>query len=45
MQEQVVWAVEEGADFIVLETIGHLTEALVGLEVIKEYGKGEKAVS
>ncbi|XP_014678828.1 PREDICTED: betaine--homocysteine S-methyltransferase 1-like [Priapulus caudatus] len=44
MKEQVLWAVEEGADYIVLETIGHLEEALIGLKVIQEFGKGLPAV-
>lgn len=36
-REQVRWAVEEGADFIISETNDYLGEALVGLEVIKEF--------
>ncbi|XP_071498403.1 betaine--homocysteine S-methyltransferase 1-like [Diadema antillarum] len=43
-KEQVQWAVEEGADFIVGETFGHFGEALLGLQAIKEYGKGVPAV-
>ncbi|KAJ8025138.1 Betaine--homocysteine S-methyltransferase 1 [Holothuria leucospilota] len=39
-QEQVEWAIEEGADFIVAETFGILDEALIALDVIKRYGKG-----
>lgn len=35
--EQVRWAVEEGADFIIAETIGYVGEALIALEVIKKY--------
>jgi betaine-homocysteine S-methyltransferase len=35
--EQVEWAVEEGADFIIAETLGYLGEALLALEVIKGY--------
>ncbi|PIK61256.1 betaine homocysteine S-methyltransferase 1 [Apostichopus japonicus] len=42
--EQVQWAVEEGADFIVAETLSCLGEALIALEVIKEYGNGVPAV-
>src|SRR5947209_17391832 len=37
-REQVGWAVEEGADFIVSETNDYLGEALIGLEVIQEAG-------
>jgi betaine-homocysteine S-methyltransferase len=37
-REQVSWAVEEGADFIISETNDYLGEALIGLEVIKESG-------
>jgi betaine-homocysteine S-methyltransferase len=36
--EQVQWAVEEGADFIVSETNDYLAEALIGIEVIREHG-------
>ncbi|MGI8419951.1 MAG: homocysteine S-methyltransferase family protein [Candidatus Levyibacteriota bacterium] len=36
-EEQVKWAVEEGADFIVAETITYIGEALIALEVIKKY--------
>ncbi|KAJ8025143.1 Betaine--homocysteine S-methyltransferase 1 [Holothuria leucospilota] len=39
-KEQVEWAIEEGADFIVAETFGILDEALIALDVIKRYGKG-----
>jgi len=35
-EEQVQWAVEEGVDFIIGETFGHLGEALLALEVIKK---------
>jgi betaine-homocysteine S-methyltransferase len=37
-REQVGWAVEEGADFIISETNDYLGEALIGLEVIREFG-------
>ena len=37
-REQVRWAVEEGADFIISETNDYLGEALIGLEVIQEFG-------
>jgi betaine-homocysteine S-methyltransferase len=36
-EEQVRWAVEEGADFIIAETIEYVEEALIALEVIKKY--------
>ena len=36
-REQVRWAVEEGADFIVAETNDFLGEAMIALEVIQEY--------
>ena len=35
--EQVGWAVDEGVDFVLAETIGYLGEALIALEVIKEH--------
>ncbi|XP_030834640.1 S-methylmethionine--homocysteine S-methyltransferase BHMT2-like [Strongylocentrotus purpuratus] len=41
---QVLWAVEEGADFIVAETFGILEEAMIALEAIKEFGSGLPAV-
>ena len=37
-REQVGWAVEEGADFIISETNDYLGEALIGLDVIQEFG-------
>jgi betaine-homocysteine S-methyltransferase len=37
-EEQVGWAVEEGADFIIAETNDYLGEALIGVEVIKKHG-------
>jgi betaine-homocysteine S-methyltransferase len=37
-EEQVGWAVEEGADFIIAETNDYLGEALIAVEVIKEHG-------
>jgi betaine-homocysteine S-methyltransferase len=37
-REQVQWAVEEGADFIVSETNDYLAEALIGVEVIRQHG-------
>ena len=41
LQEQVEWAVEEGADFIVAETFGELSEAKLALECIKSVKKGK----
>ncbi len=37
-EEQVQWAVEEGADFFIAETFNHLGEALLALDVIKQTG-------
>ncbi|MCC6957875.1 MAG: homocysteine S-methyltransferase family protein [Anaerolineales bacterium] len=36
--EQVQWAVDEGADFIIAETLEYLGEGLLALEVIKKFG-------
>lgn len=36
--EQVAWAVQEGADFIIAETFGHIGEARLALESIKAGG-------
>ncbi|MFW6014259.1 MAG: homocysteine S-methyltransferase family protein [Candidatus Nanoarchaeia archaeon] len=36
--EQVRWAKEEGADYIIAETLFYTGEALIALEVIKKYG-------
>ena len=36
--EQVQWAVEEGADFIIAETFSHLGEAMIALDAIKQAG-------
>jgi betaine-homocysteine S-methyltransferase len=36
--EQVAWAVQEGADLIIAETFGHLGEARLALEAIKAGG-------
>lgn len=36
--EQVRWAKEEGADFVIAETFFYLGEALIALEVIKSHG-------
>jgi betaine-homocysteine S-methyltransferase len=37
-EEQVAWAVEEGADLIISETNDYLGEALIAVEVVKEAG-------
>jgi betaine-homocysteine S-methyltransferase len=36
--DQVAWAAEEGADFVISETNDYLGEALIGVEVIKSFG-------
>ncbi|MFC2029571.1 homocysteine S-methyltransferase family protein [Chloroflexota bacterium] len=36
--EQIRWSAEEGADFIIAETLDYLAEALIALEVSREYG-------
>jgi betaine-homocysteine S-methyltransferase len=36
--EQVGWAADEGADFVIAETLGYLNEGLIALDVIKGYG-------
>ena len=41
-QEQIEWAVEEGADFILGETYGWAGEAMAALECIKKYGNGKE---
>ncbi len=41
-QEQIEWAVEEGADFIVAESFTEYGEAKMALDMIKQYGKGRK---
>ena len=40
LQEQIQWAVEENADFIVAETYPYFEEAMLALKCIKEYGNG-----
>ena len=37
-EEQVGWAAEAGADFVIAETYSHAQEALLGLEAIKAAG-------
>jgi len=36
--EQLSWAVEEGIDFVLAETLEYVGEALIALEVIKSFG-------
>ena len=36
-EEQVQWAVEEGIDFVIAETLDYFGEGLIALEVIKKY--------
>jgi len=37
-REQVAWAAEEGADFVIAETLDYVGEALIALEVIHDFG-------
>jgi betaine-homocysteine S-methyltransferase len=37
-EEQVGWAVEEGVDFIIAETLEYFGEGVIALNVIKEFG-------
>jgi betaine-homocysteine S-methyltransferase len=37
-EEQMTWAVEEGIDFVISETNDYLGEALIALEVIRQFG-------
>ena len=41
LQEQVEWAVEEGADFIIGETFAFYGEAQLALDAILQYGGGK----
>lgn len=43
-KEQVIWAKEEGADYIIGETFNSFHEASLALEAIKQYGGGLPAV-
>ncbi|XP_052238832.1 betaine--homocysteine S-methyltransferase 1-like isoform X4 [Dreissena polymorpha] len=43
-REQVVWAVEGNCDYIIAETFCNLGEALLALDIIKQYGHGVPAV-
>jgi len=40
IQEQVVWAVQGGADYIIGETHSSVGEAEIALKVIKDFGQG-----
>jgi betaine-homocysteine S-methyltransferase len=37
-EEQLGWAIEEGADFVIAETFDHVGEALIALDVCKQLG-------
>jgi betaine-homocysteine S-methyltransferase len=37
-REQVAWAADEGADFVIAETLDYLGEALIALDVIHSFG-------
>ena len=39
-QEQIEWAVDAGADFIVAETFSKFGEALIATRACKEFAKG-----
>ncbi|KAL5013160.1 hypothetical protein ScPMuIL_007430 [Solemya velum] len=43
-KEQIQWAVQYGADFIVAETFSDFGEASLALECVKQYGNGLPAV-
>ncbi|KAK3097402.1 hypothetical protein FSP39_009323, partial [Pinctada imbricata] len=43
-KEQVEWAADEGADYIIGETFNDYGEALLALQAIQKYGKGLPAV-
>ncbi|KAL4233484.1 hypothetical protein ACF0H5_008165 [Mactra antiquata] len=43
-KEQVEWAVDAGADYIIGETFGSYGEARIALQTIKDFGKGVPAV-
>ncbi|XP_071082912.1 betaine--homocysteine S-methyltransferase 1-like isoform X2 [Haliotis cracherodii] len=43
-KEQIEWAVEEGADYVVGESFSELGEAMLALECINKYGNGLPAV-
>lgn len=43
-KEQIEWAVDAKADFMIAETFAELEEAMCALECIKTYGKGMPAV-
>ena len=39
-KEQITWAIEEGAGYIIAETFSRLEEAKLALQCILEYGNG-----
>jgi len=43
-KEQVEWATQGGADFVLAETINYVGEAELALEAIRKYGNGMPAV-
>ncbi|KAK3096933.1 hypothetical protein FSP39_004915 [Pinctada imbricata] len=43
-KEQIEWAIEEGADFMIGETFNDFGEAMLALEAIQKYGNGVPAV-
>ena len=42
-KEQILWAKEEGADYIIAETFPDLDEALLAAECIDKYAPGERS--
>ncbi|XP_033116870.1 betaine--homocysteine S-methyltransferase 1-like [Anneissia japonica] len=44
-KEQIEWAVEEGADYILSETCGDIGEAVLSVKAIKKYAPGLPAVA
>jgi len=43
-KESLQWAVAEGCDFVIAETIGDYLEAKIALECIRQYAPGREAV-
>ena len=44
IQEQIEWAVEEGADYIIAETFETLGEAMLALKAVQQYGNGKEII-
>ena len=42
LKEQIKWAVEEGADFILGETFETYSEAALALKACNEFGNGKR---